>query len=399
MTKHSRIPTARYVSPSWMEREHAELWPRTWLLAGHGSKLAAPGSYLVLDHGRASYLVLRDQAGVARAFHNVCRHRGTRLCDSESGTAEMLRCPYHGWTWDRSGELVGIPDGSGCDAEVLADAALAAVRCEERHGFVWISARSDIEPIAAWLGPVDALIAAYGLADWQLASDVTVDLPCNWKTSVDAQNEAYHVQALHPELLPLIDDSAVEIECLGRHSTIRVPFGRPSPRASRATAGQQLLRWAGTQGIDLPATDEPAALRRRLQAALRERLADVPGIDALTDAQLTDTHQFHVFPNTQLLIRARELLLFRHRPHASEPQRMQLDKQTFVRGVEAPIPPVQRTLVRYGDHDLGPVIDADLEIAVRQQRGLASGGLEAMPLSEQERCIRHMHETLDGFLR
>jgi phenylpropionate dioxygenase-like ring-hydroxylating dioxygenase large terminal subunit len=320
----------RYTADAWRVVEQDRLWPRVWLLAGRASDASRPGDRLVFDAGGLSALVVRGGDGALRAFHNACPHRGTRLCDRPESGSE-IRCPYHQWRFALDGRLVEAPGLSS-----VVNATLAPIRVEVRHGFVWVALAPDLPPLREWLGPVDPLLGELELAGWGVVSNVSVDLECNWKTSVDAHNETYHVPYLHPEVLPWLDLSRSTVERLGLHARIVVP-GRGR----------------------------------------------------------TDSVLHFVFPNVQINASGDECLVFRHRPDARDPERMTFDQVVLRRGSTAGAP-VHRD-VGIDDPAFGPVTSADLRIVRRVQRGMRTG-IGGPLLTPGEACIAHLHAGLDAVI-
>lgn len=399
----ARIDAARYTSVTFMRREWGSMWPRVWWMAAHASDLPDAGAWLCVDLGPESILLVRQDDGSLRAFHNACPHRGTPLCDAGSGQAEQFRCPYHAWTFSRAGALVAMPDRERFAAASMHGApALTPVACEAYGGLVWIHLDPNARGVGDYLGEVGEHLRAYRVGEWARTQDLSVDLACNWKTGVDAHNETYHVHLLHPETLALLDDTAARVDCYARHARIQVPFGAPSRRLDARQAPPALARWAAHAGVDAASFGERfGELRVAVQRALRSRAAE-RGVDlaGLTDAQLTDTHQLYIFPNLQLNLRAEEMLLFRHRPHAEDPQRCVFDQQSYARVAPgaASRPRTAHAVRSAGKAELGPVTAADVAMTERQQRGLRSRGFRGPTLGEQEVCIRHMHRVLDGYL-
>ena len=95
-----------YCSPEEYQIDLDMIWYRDWLFVGHDCEVLNPGNYMTVQIGEYPVIVVRDRGGVLRAFHNSCRHRGSRICSAERGTAVRLVCPYHQWTYELSGELV-----------------------------------------------------------------------------------------------------------------------------------------------------------------------------------------------------------------------------------------------------------------------------------------------------
>jgi phenylpropionate dioxygenase-like ring-hydroxylating dioxygenase large terminal subunit len=245
---------------------------------------------------------------------------------------------------------------------------LGEARVQPWAGFAWAS-REPSCSLEAYLGPVMEALAPYGLEGWRAESFVTTELACNWKLSVDAHNEGYHVPSLHPEVGETVDDGAEQITLLGEHSRIVVPMGRPSGRLGGDRAAQERAR-------------------KRVQREARR-----PEHVALSDDQLSDSHQFYVFPNLQLNVFADHALVFRHRPHATDPERCHFDQMSLTRHAGAEV--LQAEPVESDDPRFGPVTGADLALLPELQRGIRSRGFRGGVLSRRERCIAHMHDALD----
>ena len=399
----ARIPASRYRSRAFWELEWDRLWTRVWILAGHVGRLAAPGDFFTLDVGPESLLVVRGEDGRARAFHNVCQHRGNVLCRTESGNAATFQCSYHHWRYRLDGALASAPRADAFPGRRLTEEIrLAEISCAVRLGFVWVSMSAEPEPIDAFLAPVAPGIALYRPERFTQATEVTVEVACNWKTSVDVNNEAYHIPTLHPELLEVVDDALIEEEMLGPHSTIRVPLGaaaRGSPSEGKIGAGLQ--HFMRSVGLD-PATFQGTAaeVRPALARAVRARaVAEGVDLSALPDEALVEKRQFHVFPNVQLNFTARTLEIYRHRPHGAEPLATLFDEQFYdLLPPGAPRKPLRARRLKHGEAPLGPVMGADVDLLPLLTRGMASRGFAGLYLGGREAGIANMHRALDAWL-
>lgn len=396
----SLIPASRYVSPDWAARENAFLWPRIWHFACLSSDIALPGERSVLDIGSTSAFVIRGEDGIARGFHNVCRHRGSRLCNSSDSSSAHVRCPYHHWTWQPTGKLLSMPEGTQF-LQPPGDVALLPVLCEERHGLVWLCLDTPRVPLDEFLAPIEQILQVFRLDRWTRTDAITLDVQANWKTSADVSNEGYHLRTLHPEVLPVLDDTQTQLDFLGPHSQLIAHFGQPSPHmAANAPYDETVKGWLQSLGLTQPLDPRTPHLRGRVQQAMRAHgLAQKLPWNLLTDAQLIDNTQLNLFPNTQLNLYAHRLQVYRHRPGLT-PVLMEFDQFGYRPLAEGetrpPLPPHKHGDARTAEQ--GPMMAADLAIVANLQRGLQSPACDGLRLTREEGAIAHLHAGLEEWL-
>jgi nitrite reductase/ring-hydroxylating ferredoxin subunit len=315
------VPKERYTSPEFARLETERLWPRVWLLAGLARDLAQTGDYLTFEIGDDSILIVRQADGTLRAHHNVCMHRGNRLREPGRGHARLFVCQFHGWRYGLDGALVEALDADtfpqGCPRDALD---LRPVRCDTWAGFVFVTLDPAAAPLRDYLGVLPAHLDPYRLEEMSVVDDWTIEIPCNWKTSLDAFNEAYHIAGTHTDTLPFNDDVDVPIDCWERHSRMILKLGVQSPRlrASRRVNAEIQTHFLARYGIDPSTfTGGPDDVRPAIARAVRMALAPSLGADvsALHDAQLTDDFHYTVFPNVTLNLFGVSAWVFRHRPH------------------------------------------------------------------------------------
>lgn len=195
-----RNPVGIYTDPGRFEAEMAGILRRKTLLACLSGRLPRPGSYLAEDLAGVPVLLMRGEDGVARAFLNSCRHRGTRLLDGTGAVRRAFACPYHGWTYGPDGRLTGIPDPDSFDGADLADCTLAALPCTEADGLVWIrlSGEAPADPGES-LDGLAAEFAGYGLAGYHHYDSHRMTPAINWKMALDTFMEPYHFAVLHKQ--------------------------------------------------------------------------------------------------------------------------------------------------------------------------------------------------------
>lgn len=379
---------ARYTSASQHELEHERLWSTVWWLAGHRDRVREPGELFVATMGRREIVIVNDE-GTLRAYHNVCPHRGHPLCSAATGRVKQLTCPYHRWRYTLDGRCAAIPDEASFPAGTREGTRLSEVRVDVRAGLVWVCLAADGPSLETFLGPVLSWLDGYGLEAWRLDGEVTVPLSANWKASTDVHNEAYHLHALHPEAMPIVDDTDAQIETSGWHARIRVPMGRSSGRLSTEGVHPQLKAFLDDHGVS-PVEGEDT--REAYLRALRDRQEATWA--ALSDSQLVDNHMIYVFPNVQLNLHRDHAMVFRHRPVV--PRRCSFDQLNLVRERSGAAPAPRPATA--DDPIIGPVTGADLKTAEALQRGYDGGGIEELTLSSQEAVIAHMHHGLEVFL-
>jgi phenylpropionate dioxygenase-like ring-hydroxylating dioxygenase large terminal subunit len=397
------IPKERYVSESFMRLEWDRIWTKVWLLGGITSDLREPGDYIVTEIGPESVLIVRQEDGGVRAFYNVCLHRGNRLRHAGVGTATSFKCAYHHWEYDLDGTFKRIPDLDTFPQGAPPCSGLGELPCRVWNGFVWFSLNRDVEPLEQFLDPMPQHLDPYHFDRMALTRDITVEWDCNWKTSVDAFNESYHVQGIHPQLLYYLHDLDIQIDCYERHNRYLIPFGTISPRVKRPNVIPEpvkvIMKAAGMDPADYDGRLED--IRRDVQNHKRKHGAS-QGRDysELNDDQLTDDYHYLIFPNISLNVHADDLMLFRQRPHASDPNRMYYDIWTFdlvPEGEEWPDRP-QHKYFRHGDKSIGLVLDQDSQNLPNVQAGMQSAGFEGLWIGRQELRIRHFHQVIDDYV-
>ena len=193
------LPAAWYSDPAHHGRELEAVWRRQWICAGDVEELPAPGEWAALTVGGLPVLVVRDRYGAVRAFLNVCRHRGSPLCeDGDAGAGPMLRCPYHAWLYRLDGTLaraqgVGEPDEFDMDEHSLRPVGMCTWR---RWWFVHPVAGA--EPLE--LGRLGAAIGEFPIEDMAVVLSETDERTFNWKVLLENYSENYHTPFVHPEI-------------------------------------------------------------------------------------------------------------------------------------------------------------------------------------------------------
>jgi Rieske 2Fe-2S family protein len=198
------LPQAMYTSAEHFSREQERVLGRSWLLALRERDVAQPGDFRLVDLPGESILVVRGQDGRLRAFFNVCRHRGTRLCAEPSGRlGARIQCPYHAWSYGLDGQLVGVPNLREIEGFDKADFPLHPCALATWQGFVFLNLARDPEPFERALAPLIGKFAAYDLPALTALRRVEYDVRANWKLIHQNYSECYHCATLHPSLAKL----------------------------------------------------------------------------------------------------------------------------------------------------------------------------------------------------
>jgi Rieske 2Fe-2S family protein len=167
-------------------------------------EIANPGDYRTFEIGGSGVIVLRDAEGELRAYHNVCRHRGTRILEAESGSGlGVLQCPYHAWTYDLGGHLVGAPHMEEAEDFDRGEFGLHSLHLEAWRGFLFVNLSPRPMPLEGYLGDFVDRAKPYPLERLRRAHRVTYDIASNWKFVVQNANECYHCPGVHPQLARL----------------------------------------------------------------------------------------------------------------------------------------------------------------------------------------------------
>jgi len=212
------LPTSWYRSPDIFQIEKERIFCREWLGVCREDELPQPGDHKVLDVLGESILVVRNRDGRLRAFYNVCRHRGSRLCrTAEAGVpgrvalaggvtgGRLIVCPYHQWSYDLNGALVAAPHlgaGTGFDKDGYH---LYPVGMESWGGFIFLHLTpAESRPLAAQLGGIPERLQRYPLAGLGIGATIEYQVHANWKIICENYNECYHCAGVHPELCAVV---------------------------------------------------------------------------------------------------------------------------------------------------------------------------------------------------
>jgi Rieske 2Fe-2S family protein len=194
------LPAAWYHDPAHYRRELDAFWYRGWIAACREEEIPAAGDWVTVRIGTQSLVVLRNESGL-KAFHNTCRHRGSILCEKDSGkfTRSRIVCPYHAWTYDLDGHLVGTPRRMETPDFDARDFPLFEVSVDAWGGFVFVN-------LARGKGTagLQEKYRNYNFQNLRIGKRVVVDVNANWKLLAENFAECFHCPRVHPELCRVV---------------------------------------------------------------------------------------------------------------------------------------------------------------------------------------------------
>lgn len=196
------LPGRFFTDHDIFHAEEERIFRQRWLCAGRETLLPQPGAYFVRNIGTESVLFVRDRAGAVRAFHNVCRHRGTRLCEEEQGQfTSTIRCPYHAWTYALDGRLLGASSMESATDFDRDDYPLHPVPLTVWEGFLFICLAAEPVPFETAYAPLIGKFSPYNMPALQTIRRIDYDVRANWKLIFENYSECYHCSPVHPLLV------------------------------------------------------------------------------------------------------------------------------------------------------------------------------------------------------
>jgi Rieske 2Fe-2S family protein len=194
------LPGRVYHDPEVFAFERAAWLRRDWLLSGRVEDAPAAGDYFVADVSGENIVVVRGDDGELRAFHNVCRHRGSRLIEEPCGRLVRFQCPYHAWIYDLRGRLRTPRHTDLLEGFDPVEYGLRPVRLDTWHGLVFLNLDTEAASLADTLGELPGHFERYRLDELRLARRMEYDVAANWKAIVENYAECYHCPGVHPLL-------------------------------------------------------------------------------------------------------------------------------------------------------------------------------------------------------
>lgn len=420
-----KIPIARYFDPAFAALEREHLWMKTWQFVCREEDIPLVGDRYRYDVGTLSWIIVRSAPDRIQAFNNACLHRGTSLCSGNSH-AGSIKCPFHAWEWNLDGSLKNIP--SRWDFPEVQDEKyrLREAKVALWGGFVFINPDSGSPPLHQFLGVLPEHFCEWRPEKRFTAFHIRKRVRANWKVTLEAFLEAYHVVETHTDSMSFTGDANTQYDIWedgdGHVSRLITPSVVPSPllghQASIADAANHAFAAfaMGMPGIPVPKFDAASRVSGRTQVAEWRRQTMSAGLgrdfSSYADATMIDSIQYFLFPNFCPWFGEGLPLVYQFLPYKDDPNQsvMSVRLTAPLPGGSAPRPP--SAPIREIDFDemfsaapeiglLSRIFDQDMGNLPLIQEGLraASSDRAATTLGRyQEQRILHFHDVLDRAL-
>ncbi len=350
-----------YRDDALFDLECDQLFRKNWMLVGHISDIPDNRDFLTFEVAGESAIVIRGHDHKLRAFHNVCRHRGSRLLDADSGQcAPTLSCRFHGWTYQLDGELIGVPAQSTFPNLDKTTKNLVPVDLEIWMGFIFIRFVPGGVSLAETMQPVEDRLRPYRLPEMlPLNNSHCPDVfPCNWKVVHDIDNEGYHVPVGHPQLQ----------ELYGKHYSDHVIEGHPVSTARL--------------------NDKPGK-----SWSVRNYQQLLPQFDHLPEENQRLWFYISIFPNMVLGLYPDSIEYYMTIPVSTQ--------KTILKGASYALPDSRRGMdaVRYLSRRINRITgDEDVSFVMRMHEGMKSSAFPEPELSSLESGVREFHHRIQAVL-
>jgi Rieske 2Fe-2S family protein len=199
-----------YASQEVWNQEREKIWWGDWICVGRTEEVASPGDYVVRDIVGESVFIVRNGDGELRAFYNVCSHRGTKFLDDVEGTASVrkaFKCPYHAWTFDLNGQLIGSPNVKENELFDRSEHPLYGIAVDSYAGFLFLNMSKEPRPLMEALtdgAETMTVFERFKMQDMRIGARIVYEVAANWKIVVENYNECLHCPQIHPELVQVV---------------------------------------------------------------------------------------------------------------------------------------------------------------------------------------------------
>jgi phenylpropionate dioxygenase-like ring-hydroxylating dioxygenase large terminal subunit len=344
------FPASDYADTSHLQHEFDTLFSGFPQAVALSPDLPEPGSQITRDGLGLPVVLTRDEEGKVHALANVCAHRGAQVVEHGRHCSKRLTCPYHGWSYQPDGTLVGLPDAGSFPDRTTPAPGMRSLPVVEEHGVIWVTPSFDAEPPSPGLGPIADDLDHFSITTHHHWRSHRFELDLNWKLVIDTFLEGYHFSTLHRNTVgPLFVANLCVADRFGPH--VREVLPR---RTFASLADQEPEQW-----------------------------------DLVPHTALV----YVLFPNTVFVMQTDHIETWRVMPHPTDPSRSTTDLDFYV-----PQLPETDSALRHWEANwritIDTVIEEDFAAMAGVQRGLASGALEQITAGQNEPALAMFHQSL-----
>jgi nitrite reductase/ring-hydroxylating ferredoxin subunit len=407
-----RVEFSRYVSPEYARMEAEHLWPNVWQIACREEEVENPGDYFeyqILEH---SILVTRTPSGEIKGYFNSCPHRGTQLAKG-CGNLTQFTCPFHAWRWSLDGENRYVHDRA--DFVGLNDEDLRLPECQVGRwgGFVFVKLSDEGPSLEEFLSPIAGRLAPYKLDEYRIQSWRGTIAKTNWKITLEAFEESYHVVGTHPQFLYSIDDVGASYEVLGPHSFMGTPSAAPSERLGGDVDQEEIIESLMDAMTSVELADE--AGREALEKFCKDALASGMSAremfksmgmarygkimpDLKGEPHYVENWNFTIFPNFVFNINPGMVFGILARPNGLDPDSCIFEVVSLQHPCGEDLPKAARRMIDDHNYDWGVVLAQDFSNFERIQQGMHQRSAKASRLaSYQEMRMANRNTHIDKY--
>ena len=360
--KLPEIPGKRYTDQNLFDLEMEKIFLKSWLMVFREDEIPNTGDYKIWDKLGRDILVVRQKDNSIKAFYNTCMHRGAPVVRDKQGSTKLLRCQYHSWAYDLSGNLIKVPDMRDFKDFDISCKGLKKVYCDTWDGWVYISlSKTDPGSLIDFLNPVAQELECFNSSELITVYKKTVTVKANWKTCLDAFMEVYHAPTIHKDTVNILLDGNAMVAGLLKNGHSRMV----TPKKMNLDGG-----FLGAEEADY-----------------------VPYIETCDKIHAQTNVAYGMFPNfiTPTDTSGYPAILFWPKG---------LKETEFEWTQLAPKWPGNEKPDYWNEQEVSfdSIMDEDFQNLEPMQRSHDSGVFESMPLNYQERRIYYYHQVIDDWI-
>jgi phenylpropionate dioxygenase-like ring-hydroxylating dioxygenase large terminal subunit len=431
------FPVEAYVSAEYARAEGDRLWSKVWQHAGRVEEIPNVGDYLTYDIGADSIVVVRSAPDTLKAFHNVCSHRGRRLVDAPPGAhcaqghKQGFVCGFHGWRYDLDGKCVFKLDESDWKGALTPERTrLNEVKVDTWGGWIFINMDPDCVPLREYLEPAASKLDPFQFEKMRYKWRQFVIFDANWKTSIEAFMEPYHVEGTHTQLLKYgqyysyskahklhgvsgFDERDPNLKMKQSSTITRAGKGADAristyelqkeiyTTVNNASTTETLVNAAKRLVDELPEGTPPQeVVKHWLESARADDAKRGVIWPTITPEQMSEAGlAWSVFPNMSILQGVTFALCYRARPYGGDPNKCIFESFAIERFPEGQQPRTEWVYAEPTAEKWGKVLAQDFSNMAAVQRGVNSRGYRGgLPNPHQERKVTNFHRNLADYM-